>query len=89
MSKTIAVFGVGPGVGRSVARRFGQEAFQVALVARNQTRLDADTGELVADPALLPEPQTPADLADAMWDLPQARQVRPSLLSMTPGRRCR
>jgi len=25
MSKTIAVFGVGPGMGRSVARRFGRE----------------------------------------------------------------
>ncbi|MDT4935785.1 MAG: hypothetical protein QOK11_3677 [Pseudonocardiales bacterium] len=49
MSKTIAVFGVGPGMGRSVARRFGQEGFQVALVARNQTRLDAYTAELAAD----------------------------------------
>src|SRR5258708_36553454 len=49
MSKTIAVFGVGPGMGRSVAHRFGREGFQVALVARNQTRLDAYTGELAAD----------------------------------------
>src|SRR6266851_2384029 len=49
MSKTIAVFGVGPGMGRSIARRFGREGFQVALVARNQTRLDAFTGELAAD----------------------------------------
>ena len=48
-TKTIAVFGVGPGMGRSVARRFGREGFQVALVARNQTRLDAYTGELAAD----------------------------------------
>ena len=39
-TKTIAVFGAGPGMGRSVARRFGREGFQVALVARNQTRLD-------------------------------------------------
>ena len=49
MSKTIVVFGAGPGMGRSVARRFGREGFQVALVARNQTRLDAYTGELAAD----------------------------------------
>src|SRR5258707_11098256 len=48
-TKTIAVFGVGPGVARSVARRFGRERFQVALVARNQTRLDTYTGELAAD----------------------------------------
>src|SRR5882757_2524770 len=46
MSKTIAVFGVGPGMGRSVARRFGREGL---LVARNPTRLDTFTGELVAD----------------------------------------
>lgn len=51
MSKTkiIAVFGAGPGMGRSVARRFGREGFQVALVARNPARLDAFTGELAAD----------------------------------------
>src|SRR5260370_37293660 len=49
MPKTIAVFGVGPGMGRSIARRFGRERFQVALVARNPTRLDAFTGELAAD----------------------------------------
>src|ERR1700730_15532349 len=48
-TKTIAVFGAGPGMGRSVARRFGREGFQVALVARNQIRLDAYTGEPAAD----------------------------------------
>jgi short-subunit dehydrogenase len=49
MSKTIAVFGAGPGMGRSVARRFGREGFQVALVARNQARLAAFTAELAGD----------------------------------------
>ena len=39
----------GPGMGRSVASRFGREGFQVALVARNQTRLDAYTSELAAN----------------------------------------
>jgi NADP-dependent 3-hydroxy acid dehydrogenase YdfG len=46
MSKTIAVFGAGPGMGRSVARRFGREGFRVALVARNQARLTTFTREL-------------------------------------------
>src|ERR1700722_11849814 len=46
MSKTIAVFGAGPGMGRSVARRFGREGFRVALVARDQARLAAFTEEL-------------------------------------------
>ena len=49
MSKTIAVFGAGPGLGRSVARRFGREGFRVALVARNQARLAAFAAELAGD----------------------------------------
>jgi NAD(P)-dependent dehydrogenase (short-subunit alcohol dehydrogenase family) len=49
MSKTIAVFGAGPGMGRSVARRFGREGFQVALISRNRARLDVFTGELARD----------------------------------------
>jgi NADP-dependent 3-hydroxy acid dehydrogenase YdfG len=49
MSKTIAVFGAGPGMGRSVARRFGSEGFKVALVSRNAERLDAFAAELAAD----------------------------------------
>lgn len=34
MSKTIAVFGAGTGLGASVARRFGREGYRVALVPR-------------------------------------------------------
>jgi NADP-dependent 3-hydroxy acid dehydrogenase YdfG len=49
MSTTIAVFGAGPGLGRSVARRFGREGFQVALVARTQARLDALVDELAGE----------------------------------------
>jgi len=45
MSKVIALFGAGTGLGVSVARRFGREGFRVALVARRKERLDA----LVAD----------------------------------------
>ncbi|MGF6885979.1 NADP-dependent 3-hydroxy acid dehydrogenase YdfG [Nocardia sp. GAS34] len=48
-SKTIAVFGAGPGLGRSVARRFGRDGFRVALVARTSAKLDAMVGELAAD----------------------------------------
>lgn len=41
MSKVIAVFGAGTGLGASIARRFGREGFRVALVARRRQRLDA------------------------------------------------
>jgi NAD(P)-dependent dehydrogenase (short-subunit alcohol dehydrogenase family) len=40
MSKVIAILGVGPGLGLSVAHRFGREGFRVALVARRRDRLD-------------------------------------------------
>ncbi|MFE0104914.1 SDR family NAD(P)-dependent oxidoreductase [Streptomyces sp. NPDC059009] len=49
MSKVIAVFGAGTGLGASVARRFGREGFRVALVARRRQRLDALVEDLAKD----------------------------------------
>lgn len=46
---TIAVVGAGPGLGAAVARRFGAEGFAVALVSRNQERLDRLAADLQAD----------------------------------------
>jgi Short-chain dehydrogenases of various substrate specificities len=43
---TIAIIGAGPGLGASVARRFGREGFDVALVSRRQERVDALAAEL-------------------------------------------
>jgi NADP-dependent 3-hydroxy acid dehydrogenase YdfG len=37
---TIAIIGAGQGLGLSVARRFGREGFSVALISRNQERVD-------------------------------------------------
>lgn len=42
---TLAIIGAGPGLGAAVARRFGREGFSVALIARDEAKLD----ELVAD----------------------------------------
>jgi NAD(P)-dependent dehydrogenase (short-subunit alcohol dehydrogenase family) len=49
MPKTIAIFGAGPGLGASVARRFAGEGFRVALIARNKERLDALVEQLTAE----------------------------------------
>lgn len=49
MSKVIVIFGAGPGLGASVARRFAAEGFRVALVARRKDRLDELVGELAAE----------------------------------------
>ena len=62
MSKVIAVFGAGTGLGVSVARRFGREGFRVALVARRKERLDALVAQL-ADEGVEAAPFA-ADLSD-------------------------
>lgn len=62
MSKVIAVFGAGTGLGVAVARRFGREGFRVALVARRKDRLDTLVAQLASeDIQALP---FTADLAD-------------------------
>lgn len=43
---TIAIIGAGPGLGAAIARRFGAEGYNVALIARNQDRLDTLAAEL-------------------------------------------
>ncbi len=45
----IAIIGAGPGLGAAVARRFGREGFSVALISRNQSKLDGMVAELEAD----------------------------------------
>lgn len=48
MSKTIVICGYGPGISAAVAKRFGREKFQVALVARTAQRLSAGVAALEA-----------------------------------------
>ena len=43
---TIAIVGAGQGLGLSIAKVFGRNGFSVALVARNQEKLDVLAGEL-------------------------------------------
>jgi short-subunit dehydrogenase len=42
----IAIIGAGPGLGAAVARKFGREGFSVALISRNQSKLDGLVAEL-------------------------------------------
>ncbi|MBL9006700.1 MAG: SDR family NAD(P)-dependent oxidoreductase [Myxococcales bacterium] len=46
MSKTIVICGYGPGISDAVARKFGAEGYQVALVARRADKLEAGVSAL-------------------------------------------
>jgi NAD(P)-dependent dehydrogenase (short-subunit alcohol dehydrogenase family) len=48
-SKVIAVLGIGPGLGMSMARRFGREGFAVAVVSRTAERHAGYRAELAAE----------------------------------------
>jgi NAD(P)-dependent dehydrogenase (short-subunit alcohol dehydrogenase family) len=48
-SKVLAVLGAGPGLGMSMARRFGREGFAVALVSRTDARHAGYRAELAND----------------------------------------
>ena len=43
---TIAIIGAGPGLGAAVARRFGAEGFSIALISRDQAKLDGLAAQL-------------------------------------------
>jgi NAD(P)-dependent dehydrogenase (short-subunit alcohol dehydrogenase family) len=49
MPETLAIFGAGPVLGRSPARRFGKEGFRIALIARTRANLDALVVDLAQD----------------------------------------
>lgn len=46
---TVALIGAGRGLGAAVARRFGREGFNLALISRSQERVDAFAEELNAE----------------------------------------
>ena len=46
---TIAIVGAGPGLGLALARTFGSEGFNVALIARNAAKLDNLVSQLAAE----------------------------------------
>ncbi|OWV77568.1 short-chain dehydrogenase [Rhizobium sp. R634] len=71
--KTIALFGAGSGLGRSLALRFGREGYRVALVARRAGPLEERVAELAA--AGIEAAAFPADLTDLAGIAPLARAI--------------
>ena len=89
---TTAVIGAGPGLGAAIARRFGAEGHDIALIARHQGRLHALADQHRREPASPPAgtpPTRPRPREPAPWPLgsgdPGARAhrgapyLRPSL----------
>jgi NADP-dependent 3-hydroxy acid dehydrogenase YdfG len=76
-TKTIAIVGAGPGLGTSMAHRFGREGFHVGLLARNSERLDAMQAALADDgisaSAHVADVVDRATLRTALGDLEDAR----------------
>ncbi|MBL8685147.1 MAG: SDR family NAD(P)-dependent oxidoreductase [Myxococcales bacterium] len=74
MSKTIVVCGHGPGISDAVARKFGAEGYNVALVARTADKL-ATAAKAIAGEGIKCEPFV-ADLADAAAVVAMIGKVR-------------
>ncbi|MCP2294754.1 short chain dehydrogenase [Nocardia amikacinitolerans] len=49
MTRTLAIFGYGPGLGVGTARRFGKEGFRVAVVGRDGERANRNAERLGAE----------------------------------------
>ncbi|MFD0362100.1 SDR family NAD(P)-dependent oxidoreductase [Nocardia sp. GCM10030253] len=62
MTKTIAIFGFGPGLGMGTGRRFGREGFRVAVIGRNPDKAKQHVEELAAEG--IEAAAFPADLTD-------------------------
>lgn len=74
MSKSIAVFGAGPGLGQAIAHRYAREGYEVVLVARRREpleRLAKDLASLGATAHVVS-----ADLADSAAVPALADQIR-------------
>jgi short-subunit dehydrogenase len=63
MAKTIVVCGYGNGISHAVARKFGSEGFQVALVARTASKLDEAAKTLASSGITVKA--FPCDLSDS------------------------
>jgi len=74
MSPSIAVFGVGPGLGQAIARRYAREGYAVVLVARRQEPLDRLARDLTRAGATAHV--ITADLADTGATPRLAEQIR-------------
>lgn len=87
MPKSIAVFGVGPGLGEAVARRYAHGGYDIALVARRREPLEALAADLAG--AGVSAHSITGDLSDtdavpALADRVRARIGEPDAIYYAP-----
>lgn len=80
---TLAIFGAGPGMGLATARRFGQEGFEIALVSRNEQRLQSFVDDLAG--AGVKATGVAADLSDQSGHAGLVRQIGPVDVAIING----
>ncbi|SMQ71319.1 SDR family NAD(P)-dependent oxidoreductase [Agreia sp. VKM Ac-1783] len=72
----ITIIGAGPGLGLEIARAFGQKGFDVALVARDQSKLDALAhtlaGEGIRAHGFTADVSEPATITNALRSIREA-----------------
>lgn len=81
MAKTIVVCGYGSGISHAVARKFASEGFQLALVARDATKLEEAAN--VFSSAGSVARAFPCDLADSAAVAPLIAKIRSSMGPIT------
>ena len=81
MPKTSMIVGFGPGTATAVAEKFGAEGFSVALIGRNEDRLNAGAAALKAKG--INAKAFPADAADPASIRAAVRSVRSQLGPIT------
>jgi NAD(P)-dependent dehydrogenase (short-subunit alcohol dehydrogenase family) len=79
--KTIMIVGFGPGTATAVAEKFGEGGFSVALIGRNEDRLNAGVSALKAKG--ISASAIPADAADPASIRAAVRSVRSQLGPIT------
>ena len=102
MSKSIAVFGAGPGLGQVVARRYAREGYAITLVGRRRPPLDqlaakhqrrrdralitADLADTAAIPALAGRIRAAAGHLDAFYYAPTPEDGFVAAADLSPER---
>lgn len=84
MPKSIAVFGVGPGLGEAVARRYAEGGYEVVLVARRRELIESLADDLGAGAYAVTGDLSDPDAVPALADQVRAKIGEPDAIYYAP-----